>query len=223
MINIMLHEFSQDCVVRENYSTIYTGELEPYENQNADEEIQQKNLKDISIWYDGQNSRHLKEKDDWKLCLKPDAMQAQASSKLIGNLAHYFLQQIDFDCNLQRSTALKNTINFYGNLIPADKIIHICSQLSDFLETNKQFFDKTLWDVVYREFSVFSGNSEFRIDRLLISHKRHEIIVLDYKTGKITDPKQIENYKIIIEQIPFVKNNNYVVLPGQFLKIDLQM
>ncbi|HOQ80690.1 MAG TPA: hypothetical protein PLH63_06465, partial [Candidatus Cloacimonadota bacterium] len=87
-----------------------------------------------------------------------------------------------------------------------EEIIETCDQA---ITNNAQFFSED-WDKIYNEYTIFDNDKMYRIDRLLISDKRKEIMILDFKTGSYNE-EQLQNYKSIIESLPIVKEEGYIV------------
>ncbi|MCF7918592.1 MAG: UvrD-helicase domain-containing protein [Candidatus Cloacimonetes bacterium] len=222
MIHSLLSEFEKESVINGNDLLIEYGRLEKYQEKLEIKVMVLDSATDVSRWFEAPPADTLLPRDNWEKCLQPEILKAETHARLLGNLAHYYLEQIEFDEPRQRELALQATLNYYGNLIPADRIRSVAAQLQAFLHDNAAYFAEKYWDVVYREFAIFNDKKEeFRIDRLLVSHTRREIVILDYKTGRITDQWQLDNYKKIIKNIPFVKKHNYSVKDGIFLSINI--
>ena len=171
MIHCLINEFSSQIEETEYDHIIETGTLETFtEKDEPDIEILPSSI-DVSEWFDA-SVPDFKEIENWQLCLNPLALKAEAKAKLMGNLAHYYLQQIEFDDYRQREMALIATINYYGNLISQPVIKDTCSKVDSFLDEHNHYFAENKWDIAYREYAIYNGHKEFRVDRLLISHSR---------------------------------------------------
>ncbi len=139
----------------------------------------------------------------------------------IGNLVHYYLSFIKTDTASDKKTARKRTRSFYGTLIPVNNIESILDAVDRFISDNPEIFS-TQWTHIYTEFTLFDQNGrEQRIDRFMVDEERKIIDIIDYKTGHILEPEQIDTYIDIIQSLPLVKKEGYNVT-GQFLEVDVK-
>jgi len=138
-----------------------------------------------------------------------------------GNIVHEYLSHIKYDTLEDRQRAMNMTIAKYGNLFKQDRIKYIVAQVDQFLDGNTEIFNQKNWDRVFNEFVVFDKDGhEFRIDRLMINTKDKRIMIVDYKTGKHYDQEQLDRYKEILETLPIVRKDNFVI-KTEFLEIIL--
>ncbi len=199
-----------------------TGELLPYKEKEEPDSDVRENLPDISAWFSPPPSDAYILIEDRQQNIPAVDRQKLAEAKIRGNIAHYYLENIKFDSPEARKLAAHRTLAFYGSLVHQSIILQVTDKINDFLKTHAEYFSPALWDTAYCEYSVFDGyGKEYRIDRLLVSHVRKEIMVIDYKTGGIIRKDQISKYNKLLSTIPFVAKNNFLVLEGEFLKIDL--
>ncbi|MCF7912028.1 MAG: UvrD-helicase domain-containing protein [Candidatus Cloacimonetes bacterium] len=223
LVGSLTDAFAIERIEQDASLLITLGELNKY---NAIKDVTSSTLtglKDISPWFSSPPPDYFQPRDNWQDKIPPENLQQLASSQISGNIAHYYLEQIRFDSPENRRLAAQRTIAFYGSLMPVDHIKAVIQNTDSVLSANADLFDTALWEEAYCEWSIFDNHKrEFRIDRLLVSHQRKEIQVVDYKTGEITDIEQINKYNKLIREIPFVKNQGYTVLDGIFLKIEIK-
>ena len=149
---------------------------------------------------------------------KTDMMKRFESVK-IGSIVHFYLSFIIEDTPWYQKLAKRKTNQEFGAKIT--NLDDIANKIQDFVKENYIYYTKSKWDQIHTEYTIFDSNhKEFRLDRLLISNSRKEILILDYKTGESYSQKQIDQYCRIIQQLEFVKKNNYNV-SGKFLEIKL--
>jgi len=142
--------------------------------------------------------------------LKTEFLQNQ--SILIGNIVHEFLSHINYDNQNEIDLAYKKTIAKYGSLLHRDKLDDILQNVQNFINEKANYFDKTKWDRVFNEYTLFDDNGkEFRIDRLMIDTVTKEILIIDFKTGSNYEQKQLDRYRQIVEKLPIVKREMYQV------------
>ncbi len=128
---------------------------------------------------------------------------------LRGNVAHKYLEYIFKNTPEEKNYARKMCIQEHANLMLISEIEEIIETCDQAITNNAQFFSED-WDKIYNEYTIFDNDKMYRIDRLLISDKRKEIMILDFKTGSYNE-EQLQNYKSIIESLPIVKEEGYIV------------
>jgi ATP-dependent exoDNAse (exonuclease V) beta subunit len=139
----------------------------------------------------------------------------------IGNVVHYYLSFIKTATEAEKSLARKKTRSFYGTLIPVRDIENILDKVDIFISNHPDIFSRR-WTHIYTEFTLFDQNGrEQRIDRFMVDEERKIVEIIDYKTGHILEPEQIDTYIDIIQALPLVKKEGYNVT-GQFLEIDVK-
>jgi ATP-dependent exoDNAse (exonuclease V) beta subunit len=142
----------------------------------------------------------------------------QNKSVLIGNVAHEFLAHIEYLEDTELVNARNKTVSKFGSLLAMEMLDDLLQKVEKFLQTRREDFDRTKWDRVFNEHTIFDANGrEFRIDRMMINTENKQIKIIDYKTGK-HEEEQLQRYKRIIEQLPVVKKENYRV-ETEYVKI----
>jgi hypothetical protein len=89
------------------------------------------------------------------------------------------------------------------------------SSLENFVKANIDLFEVGNREVL-NEISIFKEDKEYRIDRLVIDSEKKHMEIIDYKTGREKDPKQLEVYKEVLEE----KYVGYTV-ETRFVKVEL--
>lgn len=154
--------------------------------------------------------------NDAKLCepkkieqIKKEFLENQ--SVLIGNIVHEYLSYIKYDQPSELEAASNKTIAKYGSLMDIIKLKKIISKVDEFIKNHTFYFDKSKWDIIFNEFTIFDVNKEYRIDRLMIDTDNKKILIVDYKTGHKFEEEQLDRYKAIIEKLPIVVREKYRV------------
>ena len=133
----------------------------------------------------------------------------------IGNIIHYFLENIKYGEKEEIELALKKTFSKYGALFGEKKLredILSEEKIEKIFKNNPDIFSKK-WDIIYNEYSIYSEQEKklYRIDRLMIDNKTKEIYIVDYKTGTYEE-EQLKNYKELVEfELSRIKEKNYTV------------
>lgn len=133
----------------------------------------------------------------------------------IGNIVHYFLENIKYGEKEEIELALKKTFSKYGALFGEKKLredILSEEKIEKIFKNNPDIFSKK-WDIIYNEYSIYSEQEKklYRIDRLMIDNKTKEIYIVDYKTGTYEE-EQLKNYKELVEfELSRIKEKNYTV------------
>lgn len=142
----------------------------------------------------------------------------------MGNIVHYFLENLIYNTDEERRKAKKEVISKYGASFGKEKIKNILDSkvINDFLLENSEIFLKD-WDYIYPEYSIYSDEDTklYRIDRLMIrlpkENKKGRILIVDYKTGGYEE-SQIERYYIAIKSR--IKNPEDYIIDKKYLQIN---
>ena len=133
----------------------------------------------------------------------------------IGNIVHYFFENLIYNEDNERERAKKTVIIKYGASFGKENIINILESnvMKKFLEENREIFSRE-WDYIYPEYSIYSDeNSElYRIDRLMIKKpeesKKGKILIVDYKTGGYEETQLEKYYNAVKARIKNVEDYN---------------
>jgi ATP-dependent exoDNAse (exonuclease V) beta subunit len=138
-----------------------------------------------------------------------------------GNIVHHYLSLIEFDEPQVRTRAARITMGEFGTLMNREEISSLIASADKFLDSHNSYFNRDNWDMAFNEKIIFDAKSkEFRIDRMMVSTERKEVLIMDYKTGEHYEESQLENYKKIIASLPIVETDGYKIVT-RFLEIEI--
>ncbi|MBN1948195.1 MAG: UvrD-helicase domain-containing protein [Candidatus Cloacimonetes bacterium] len=140
---------------------------------------------------------------------------------LLGDVTHFYLMHIVYDTPEQRSGAYLKTRERFGTSLSGRKLELLINRIHDFLGRRSDLFNRTLWNRVFNEYVIFDkAGREKRIDRLLVNEDKKSILIVDYKTGETYAEDQLEAYRSIIRDLPWIKEQKYAV-ETEYVEIDL--
>ena len=198
---------------REDYYQI--GEIKKYDYPEKEKTINQEI--DFKIDFESLEKSQEKLKENIEK-IKNDAYRYSLEleeKRNIGNIVHYFLENIKYGEKEEIELALKKTFSKYGALFGEKKLredILSEEKIEKIFKNNLDIFSKK-WDIIYNEYSIYSEQEKklYRIDRLMIDNKTKEIYIVDYKTGTYEE-EQLKNYKELVEfELSRIKEKNYTV------------
>ena len=198
---------------REDYYQI--GEIKKYDYPEKEKTINQEI--DFKIDFESLEKSQEKLKENIEK-IKNDAYKYSLEleeKRNIGNIVHYFLENIKYGEKEEIELALKKTFSKYGALFGEKKLreeILSEEKIEKIFKNNPDIFSKK-WDIIYNEYSIYSEQEKklYRIDRLMIDNKTKEIYIVDYKTGTYEE-EQLKNYKELVEfELSRIKEKNYAV------------
>ncbi|MCL2065515.1 MAG: UvrD-helicase domain-containing protein [Candidatus Cloacimonetes bacterium] len=132
-------------------------------------------------------------------------------SKLYGSAAHIYLSFLKYDLPEEHRIAFMQTKRLYGNILTTSEINELVLKIKTFIHQNQDLFSKK-WDKIFNEFSIYNDEKKLsRIDRLMINSEEKKILIVDYKTGQISNEGQIEYYKKLIKQLLIVEDEKYKI------------
>ncbi len=138
-----------------------------------------------------------------------------------GIVVHYYLSLIPFASAEAQQIAAVRTLAFFGTLLPVGEIRNLVEKADAFIATHGDIFSAQHWNNAFTEYTVFAPDGrELRLDRMLVSEPRKEILIIDFKTGEAYDEQQLLDYVRAVKSLPYVKEKNYSVR-GVFMEIDL--
>jgi hypothetical protein len=187
-------------------------------NENKKQNIQ-KSYIDITQYFDINNDQMNLIKDDNTMAIEYKNNFIKKKNQLFGTALHLYLSYIMYDIEEEHDNATSNIKKKYGNILNNVIIEQICQKAKKFVKSNELYFNKENWNKIFTEFTVFDNNNKpYRIDRMMINTPNAEILIIDYKSGSLTDQNQVEQYISLIKKIPYIKNNNYKTT-GKYLEI----
>ena len=160
-------------------------------------------------------------KEERKSSQELSAIYLQSRKNVIGSIIHHYLSYISYAEPKYFDNAYKQTLSTFGNLLPADKIKEYIAMAKEFIDDNSDLFSDE-WDKVLNEYTIFNPQTgkEYRIDRLQINTVEKQILIVDFKTGRIDDKEQLNTYKSIIAGLKHVKDEGYNI-ETRYVKLDL--
>lgn len=131
-------------------------------------------------------------------------------ANLIGDLWHYYLSFIFHDRPEEHRYARQRAVSRYCSLLTRQRIDAELDKLRTRLRDFPQLFDPH-WDRIFTELPIYQGAKELRVDRLMIDTNAKEALIIDYKTGKIHEPEQLERYREVLSKLPILRDGVYRV------------
>ncbi len=126
----------------------------------------------------------------------PQVNLEQIEKKLIGLAVHYYLEQIKYGNEKEKTLARKLVYARYGNILGSESINLVFNKADKMIKNQAQFFTEK-WDV-FNEYQLKTDDKIYRIDRLLLDRDEKKLIIIDFKTGSYYEEAQLANYKKII-------------------------
>lgn len=141
-----------------------------------------------------ESHRHM----DWKKVWLEDR------SNLFGDLAHHYLSFLKKGSPEEHDHAFKQCLTRFGAIIPLEELRTKLNSLKNNLSQDQIF--PAGYDKVFTEFTVWHNGFEQRLDRLVLDTKNKKALILDYKTGKEQDARQLERYKQALQALDALKD-----------------
>ncbi|MBW6514603.1 MAG: UvrD-helicase domain-containing protein [Candidatus Syntrophosphaera sp.] len=129
--------------------------------------------------------------------------------RLLGNLAHHYLSFVKFNLPQEHERASAQCLARFGSLLSEAEITGSISNLRASLHLDEIFVPG--YDKVFTELTVYHAGKELRLDRLLVDTAGKRALILDYKTGSIDDPLQLERYKAALLGLDVFAKDGYRV------------
>lgn len=131
---------------------------------------------------------------------------------MIGNATHFMMSFLSYGEENEFTMAISKTTELYGHYLNPAELEKVKTSVRDFVKAESSLFDKTKWNKVFTEFTIFGKYQEaYHLDRLLIDEKNKLILIIDYKSGHTPDKKQIDNYITLVQDLSIVKDQGYSV------------
>ncbi len=137
---------------------------------------------------------------------------------LLGDLAHHYLSFLIHNTPEERAAAFGSCLAKFGGSFPHEELLVRLETLRRELPESKIFIPG--YDKVFTEFSLFPGGGELRLDRLMLNTREKKALILDFKTGGIHDPLQLERYRQALLELGVIRCENYSV-EIEFVKISI--
>ncbi len=126
---------------------------------------------------------------------------------LFGEVVHYYLSYIKWNNAAERKMAQKMTLAKFGR-----KWKFIFAKLDKFLLANSWLYDEKKWQIILCEYPIIHHDREYRLDRVMVCPDKKSATIVDFKTGKIEDPGQLNTYKELFQKSSNISNIETVFL-----------
>ncbi len=169
---------------------------------------------DFNDYIETDRSKYAIEKKNLQDYLKSDLKQSYLVNKsnMIGNATHFMMSFLSYGEENEFTMAISKTTELYGHYLNPAELEKVKTSVRDFVKAESSLFDKTKWNKVFTEFTIFGKYQEaYHLDRLLIDEKNKLILIIDYKSGHTPDKKQIDNYITLVQDLSIVKDQGYSV------------
>jgi len=114
---------------------------------------------------------------------------------LFGEMVHYYLSYVRWNTESEKRLARKMTVNKFGKKWQSN-----FTKIEKFLQKNSWLYDPKKWESILCEYPLLLEEKEYRLDRVMISKDKQKATLVDYKTGSIEDPEQLNVYKEIFQK-----------------------
>ncbi|HPT72188.1 MAG TPA: UvrD-helicase domain-containing protein [Candidatus Cloacimonadota bacterium] len=168
---------------------------------------------DMRKYVEADRLKYAVQKPNLQEYLETDLKQSYLVNKsvMIGNAVHYMLSFLTYAEEGELHLAKLKTIELYGHYLSPVELEQVENSVRGFIQNSPDIFSRT-WTKVFTEFTLYDKyNQEFRLDRLLIDEVNKKILIVDYKTGEISDEEQLENYRNLLIDLPIVKKGKYTI------------
>ena len=140
-------------------------------------------------------------------------------ANLRGDIAHFYLSQIITGKEIERSSARSAVMRRFGSLVPMNEILRICKMADKAISEHQWLFDPK-YDLIFTERNIWHEGKQLRIDRMMINSDEREIMIVDFKTGRIHEKEQLESYRQALLDLDWVRRMSYSI-EIEYLKISL--
>lgn len=138
--------------------------------------------------------------------------------RLLGAMVHDYLEQVGILRGKPATAGRKRIYALYGNICSKQEIDRIVDGIDRWIEENPGYYDSR-WTRVLCEFSLLdSSGKEYRVDRVMIDDAGKKVLIIDYKTGAVTDPGQLHTYRQLLAGLPEFKD--YTFLEPEFVDLE---
>ncbi len=180
-IAVNMQSFFAESEIDESDETYFSA----YKNSPK---FAQKSQGESFFSYDWKEENFAKSKDFQPI----KSEEIDKKNALFGQMVHFYLSQIRWNSDAEKKLAKRMTLAKFGQ-----KWRSYFDKIDQFLQANFWLYDKEKWGTILCEYPLFDGDKEFRLDRVMVSTDKRKATIVDYKTGSISDPEQLEIYKQI--------------------------
>jgi ATP-dependent exoDNAse (exonuclease V) beta subunit len=119
--------------------------------------------------------------------------------QLLGSLTHDYLSAIYYDLDTEHQKAKNIIYSKYGAFYSKKELDGFIEKCIIFVKEKSEIFQVS--SLVFNEHILFEHSKEYRADRIMIDETTKQVLIIDYKTGVDKDPKQLDCYKRIVQNI----------------------
>ncbi len=142
----------------------------------------------------------------------------ETKPNLIGDIGHFYLSFILHNQVEEHDYATKRCLLRYGSLVTGFEIRRIAEACRRLCEVNPWLF-AVEWSKVLTEFELLGKQGMIRIDRLMLNPASNKALIVDYKSGNIHNPMQLEEYREALISVPMCSGFSVTI---KYLSIELQ-
>lgn len=164
----------------------------------------------ISVPFAGVEPNTVEKHKDWKKVWLEDRQH------LLGDLAHHYLSFVKFNLPQEHEYAAAQCLARFGSLLTQAEITRHLQDMRSSLPLDKIFIPG--YDKVFTELTLYHEGRELRLDRLMLNTIKKKALILDFKTGGIEDPKQLEKYRSALLSLDAFATGGYTVMT-EYLKL----
>lgn len=113
---------------------------------------------------------------------------------LMGDLVHFYLSFIIRNRSEEHHYALKRCLLRFGSVLKDEEMVLASDACHNLCELNPWLFFST-WSKIYTEFELPGDEGMLRLDRLMLDVQSKTAVIVDYKSGEIHNPHQLEDYR----------------------------
>ncbi|MDD2331013.1 MAG: UvrD-helicase domain-containing protein [Candidatus Cloacimonetes bacterium] len=147
----------------------------------------------------------------WQQCA------SEEKARLKGLLAHHYLSFLKHNDPEEREFAYRQCLAAYSYILPEAQIRKFTDDLQALLP---QDIFAPHWNKVFTEFSFWYQDKEYRLDRLMLDTQNKIFEIIDFKTGGIHSPDQLNNYLELAGKLEALKGYT-PSSQSRYLKIEI--
>lgn len=130
---------------------------------------------------------------------QPNLLHNKAN--LVGDLLHLYLSHIIRNTVSEHQMAEKRCVQRFGAIFPRATIDKLIERARQACKDNPWLFDGA-WDRIFTEQDLYHQGKLLRMDRLMLCSSARKALIVDYKSGEIHDPNQLDTYAQALASMP---------------------
>jgi len=135
--------------------------------------------------------------------MRQNLLRNQAN--LVGDLLHLYLSHIRRNLDSEHQLAGRRCLQRFGAIFPQASISELIQRACKACLDNPWLFEDK-WDRIFTEQDIFHQGKLLRMDRLMLSSQNQLALIVDYKSGDIHDPLQLDTYANALADLPAAQN-----------------